>query len=169
VEVAASIQKEEGPAGLAELPSIKLPAGLQRTVSTLRAVLPYVERILPLFDGNFGAALSNLINPQPPAPQLPPPIDLVPLEGSLTELKAHFHELREEAIERDASLRRIGDQLDMVRDSTDRNTLQQQELHEDLSGLGNKISFVTMVALGLLAVTVVINTMLYLHIVKVLR
>jgi hypothetical protein len=168
-EVTASIQREESPAGSAEVPSIKLPAGVQRVVSTLRALLPYVERILPLFDGNFGTAVSNLINPQAPAPQLPPPVDLVPFDDSLAELKTQFHELREEAIERDASLQRIGDELDMVRESTDRNTLQQQELHEDLKGLGNKVSFVTMVALGLLAVSVVINTLLYLHIVKILR
>jgi len=131
--------------------------------------LPYVERILPLFDGNFGAAVSNLINPQPPAPQLPPPVDLTPFNASVAELNAQVHELREEVIERGASLTRIGDQLDLLRDSTDRNTLQQQELHEDLRGFGNKISYITMGALGLLAVSVVINTMIYLHMVKILR
>jgi len=168
-KVEAPIQKEERPAGLAELPSFKMPAGLLRAASRLRAVLPYVERILPLFDGNFGAAMSNLINPQPPAPQLPPPIDLTPFNASVAELNAQFHELREEVIERGASLTRIGDQLDLLRDSTDRNTLQQQELHEDLRGFGNKISYITMVALGVLAVSVAINTMIYLHMVKILR
>jgi hypothetical protein len=170
-EVSASIQKEESAPVAAVLPLFKLPSGLLRAVSALRTALPYVERVLPLFEGNFGSAVSNLLAPNRPAPPAPelPAVDLAPLNGSLAALNSQYLELREEAIEQNASLRRIEDQLEMVRQSTDRNTLQQQELLEDLKSLGSKIGFVTMVALGLLAVSVVINTILYLHMIKVLR
>src|ERR1035441_10871050 len=33
--------------------------GLQRAVGALRTALPYVQRILPLLDGNIGTAVSN--------------------------------------------------------------------------------------------------------------
>ena len=169
-EVTAPIQKEESVAVSAAPPLFKFPSGVLRAVSALRTVLPYVERILPLFEGNFSSAVSNLLAPHRPAPPEPPPaVDLAPLNSSLAALNTQYRELREEAIEREASLRRIEDQLEMVRQSTDRNTLQQQELMEDLKSLGSKIGFVTMVALGLLAVSVVINTVLYLHMIKVLR
>jgi hypothetical protein len=170
-EVPASIQKEQSVAHSPATPLIKLPSGVQRVVSTLRTLLPYVERILPLFEGNFSTALTNLLAPHQPAPPAPelPPVDLAPLKGSLAVLNTQYLELREEAIEREASMRRIEDQLEMVRLSTDRNTLQQQELIEDLKSLGSKVGFVTMVALGLLAISVIVNTVLYLHMVKVLR
>jgi hypothetical protein len=62
----------------------------------------------------------------------------------------------------------VEDQLEMVREATDRNTLEQQELIEDLKGVGNKVKLFSLIALGLLAVSVVINVVLYLHIIKVL-
>jgi len=67
-----------------------------------------------------------------------------------------------------SSLKRVEDQLEMVREATDRNTLEQQELMEDLKVVGNKVNVFALVALGLLAVSVIINVVLYLHILKVL-
>jgi hypothetical protein len=170
-EVSATIPMGKSSDHFVESPLIKLPAGILRAVSLLRTALPYVERILPLFEGNLGAAVSNLLappQPAPPAPE-PPPVDLAPFKDSLAALNIQYRELREEFVEQDATLRRVDDQLELVRQSTDRNTLQQQELIEDLKSLGNKIGFVTMVALGLLAVSVVVNTVLYLHMVKIIR
>ena len=56
----------------------------------------------------------------------------------------------------------------MVREATDRNTLEQQELMEDLKAMGKKVNVIALVALGLLAVSVVLNLVLYLHIQRVL-
>jgi hypothetical protein len=55
-----------------------------------------------------------------------------------------------------------------VREATDRNTLEQQELLEDLKTVGNKVNVVAIIALGLLVVAVVLNLVLYLHIQRVL-
>ena len=151
-------------------PPIDLPSGVQRVVSALRAALPFVQKILPLLDGNFGTAVSNILSPHHHAPPPPPPpsVNLAPIEDGLAELQTQQSELRNQVVEQNASLKRVEDQLEMVREATDRNTLEQQELIEDLKGVGNKVKLFSLIALGLLAVSVVINVVLYLHIIKVL-
>jgi hypothetical protein len=147
------------------------PSGIQRAVNAFRAALPFVQRILPLLDGNIGAAVSNMLAPHhhaPPAPPPPPPVDLVPLQDGLSALKVQQIELRDQLTEQNSSLKRVEDQLEMVREATDRNTLEQQELIEDLKGVGQKVNRFAFIALGLLAVSVIVNVLLYLHIVKVL-
>ena len=56
----------------------------------------------------------------------------------------------------------------MVREATDRNTLEQQELLEDLKTVGNKVNVVALIALGLLVITILLNLVLYMHIQRVL-
>jgi len=148
----------------------EVPSGVQRTVSAIRAALPWIQRILPLLDGNIGTAVSNFMVPrhQPPSPPPAPPVNLAPIEDGLAELQAQQRELRDQVVEQNASLKRVEDQLEAVREATDRNTLEQQELMEDLKVVGNKVNMFSLVALGLLAISVIINVVLYLHIVRVL-
>lgn len=149
-------------------PPVEVPSGVQRAVSAFRAALPLVQRILPLLDGNFGTAVSNILAPRPhPAPPQPP-VNLGPLEDGLAQLQTGHLELRDQVVEQNSSLKRVEDQLGMVREATDRNTLEQQELMEDLKGVGRKVNLVALAALSLLAVSVTINIFLYLHIVRVL-
>jgi len=157
-------------ANASQEPPIDIPSGVQRVVSALRAALPFVQKILPLLDGNFGTAVSNILSPHHHAPLAPPPppVNLAPIEQGLSELQTQHRELRDQVVEQNASLKRVEDQLEMVREATDRNTLEQQELLEDLKGVGNKVNLFALIALGLLAVSVVINVVLYLHILKVL-
>jgi hypothetical protein len=145
-----------------------VPSGVQRAVSALRAALPFVQRILPLLDGNIGSAVSNLLAPpHHPAPP-PPPVNLAPIEEGLAELQTQQRELRNQVVEQNSSLKRVEDQLEMVREATDRNTLEQQELLEDLKSVGNKVNLFALIALGLLGVSVLLNIVLYLHILRVL-
>ncbi|MGA2537003.1 MAG: hypothetical protein ABSF53_13385 [Terracidiphilus sp.] len=148
-----------------------MPSSVQKAVSALRSALPWVQRILPLLDGNIGTAVSNMLVPQhtaqphhPPAP----PVDLEPLQNSLVELQTQHRDLRTQMVEQNSSLKRVEDQLDMVREATDRNTLEQQELMEDLKVVGNKVNLFAIIALGLLAISVLVNIVLYLHILRVL-
>jgi hypothetical protein len=76
--------------------------------------------------------------------------------------------LREQFVEQNSSLKRVEDQLELVREATDRNTLEQQELLEDLKSVGNKVNIVAIVAIGLLAISVVLNLLLFMHIQRVL-
>jgi hypothetical protein len=140
-------------------------------VSAIRAALPFVQRILPLLDGNIGTAVSNLLSPHhrlPPPPPPPPPVNLAPIEDGLADLQTQQRELRNQVVEQNSSLKRVEDQLEMVREATDRNTLEQQELLEDLKGVGNKLNLFALIAMGLLALSVLLNIILYLHILRVL-
>jgi hypothetical protein len=144
------------------------PSGLQRAMSALRMALPLVQRILPLLDGNIGTAVSNLLSPHPqPAPHAPQ-VNLEPIEDGLAQLQTGHRELRDQVVEQNASLKRVEDQLEMVREATDRNTLEQQELLEDLKAVGNKVNAFAFLALGLLAASILLNIILYLHIKRVL-
>ncbi len=144
---------------------------LQRAVNVLRVALPFVQRMLPLLDGNIGTAVANILNPPPPPTPPPPPapeLDLAPLETGLAELKHQHRELHDQVVEQNSSLKRVEDQLEMVREATDRNTLEQQELIEDLKAVGGKVNLVAIIALGLLGISLLLNIALYLHIQRVL-
>ena len=56
----------------------------------------------------------------------------------------------------------------MVREATDRNTLEQQELMEDLKAVGNKVNMFALLVLALLIVSLLLNLFLFLHIQRVL-
>jgi hypothetical protein len=144
------------------------PSAIARALGALRSALPFVQKILPLLDGNIATAVANMLTPHHhPAPP-PPPVNLAPIEDGLVELQTQHKELRDQVVEQNSSLKRVEDQLEMVREATDRNTLEQQELLEDLKVVGNKVNVFALIALGLLAVSVLINIVLYLHILKVL-
>jgi hypothetical protein len=147
---------------------IEVPSGIQRAVNAIRAALPFVQRILPLLDGNIGTAVGNMLAPHHHTPPPPPPVNLAPIQEGLADLQAQQHELRDQVVEQNSSLKRVEDQLEMVREATDRNTLEQQELLEDLKSVGSKVNLFAVVALILLAVSVIINVVLYLHILRVL-
>jgi hypothetical protein len=143
--------------------------GLQRAVNVLRAAIPLVQKLLPLIDGNIATTLSNILTPQPPPkPPTPPSSDIEPIQKTLVEIQTQHRDLKEQVIEQNASLKRVEDHLEMVRQATDRNTLEQQELLEDLKSVGSKVNVVAVIAIGLLAISVLLNMLLYMHIQRVL-
>ena len=152
----------------AEASASEEPSSVQRAMSLLRSALPFVQRLLPLLDGNIATAVTNLMQPHPHPPAPAPKVDLVPLEDGLSELQTQHRELRDQVVEQNNSLKRVEDQLEMVREATDRNTLEQQELLEDLKSFGNKVKLVVIVALGLVAIGVILNLVLFMHIQRVL-
>lgn len=143
-------------------------SNLQRAVNVLRSALPFVQRLLPLLDGNIASTLGNLLQPHTQAHQPSAKLDLTPVEDGLAELRSQQHSLRMQVTEQNTTLKRVEDQLEMVREATDRNTLEQQELLEDLKAFGNKVKVVAIVALVLAAVGFFMTLALFLHIQKVL-
>ena len=139
------------------------PSGFQRAMNALRLTLPLIQRVLPLLDGNVGTAVSNLLNPHLQTPP-PPPVDLAPIEDGLAELRTLHRELRNQAVEQNSLLKRVQDQLQMVREATDHNTLKQQELLADLKAVGKKVNLFAYFALSLLGLSVLLNVVLFLQI-----
>jgi hypothetical protein len=144
------------------------PSGLHRAVAAFRSALPFVQRLLPLLDGNIASTVSNLLAPRP-HPQAPPSakMDLEPIEDGLADLRTQHERLRNQVMEQNNSLKRVEDQLEMVREATDRNTLEQQELLEALKSFGKKVKIVAIIALVLVAVGISMTVALYLHIQRV--
>jgi len=143
-------------------------SNLQRAVNALRSALPFVQRLLPLLDGNIASTIGNLLQPHPQSHQPAAKLDLTPIEDGLAELRSQQHSLRLQAVEQSTTLKRVEDQLELVREATDRNTLEQQELLEDLKAYGNKVRIVAILALVLAAVGFFMTLALFLHIQKVL-
>ena len=160
------------PPGRALGQSPEEPSSAQGAANLVHAVLPFVQRLLPLFNGSFASTIGNLLAPHAQAHLDEPPssskLDLAPIEDGLAELRSQQHGLRVQVTEQNTSLKRVEDQLEMVREATDRNTLEQQELLEDLKAYGTKIKIIAIIALVLAAAGVVMTLTLYLHMKKVL-
>lgn len=140
--------------------------GTQRAMAVLKQAMPFVQKLLPLIDGNFGAAIANIFaaRPHPPAP----PVDLAPMHNKVSDLQVQQAELRTQVQEQNTAIKRVEDQLEMVREATDRNTREQEELIEDLKSVGNKVNLFALLLFMMLLVSMLLNLALFLHIKQVL-
>jgi hypothetical protein len=160
------------------------PSGLQRAINAVRSTLPLVQRLLPLLDGNFATAIGALVGPHihphltsQPQTQIQPvqqpiqpiQIDLEPVERGLAEVRNSHRELRGQVLEQVTTLKRVEDQLERVREATDRNTLEQQELVEDLRSVGSRVSLFAIVGLVLLAISLLVNVYFLVQLQHILR
>jgi hypothetical protein len=145
----------------------ELTSSVQKAVVALRNAFPVLQKILPMMDSQSSSSVASYLT-TPPAAMQAPSSSLVPIEGHLVELRAHHRELRTQVQEQNTAIKRVEDQLEMVREATDRNTLEQQELMQDLKTVGTKVNFFAVVVLLLLAGSVLLNILLYLHISRIL-
>ncbi len=141
------------------------PSGFQRAVDLFRGVLPVVQKVLPLLDGNVASVVSNVLAPRP---QTPRPVNLAPIEDALDKLHTGQREMRIQMAEQSSSLLRVADQLEKVKEATDRNTLEQQELMDDLQRMRKKFIIYAWAGLGLLAAAIAANVILFMRIQHVL-
>ena len=135
--------------------------GFQWAINAIRAAMPLVQKIIPLLDGNVATTVSNLMThtPHPPAPApAVPTAQLARIEEGMAGLASAHHELQDQVAEQNESLHRV----------EDRNTLEQQELMEDLKTVGAKVNIVALVLLVLLVLSMLINVALYVHLRRVL-
>jgi hypothetical protein len=150
-------------------------SGLQRAIDAVRSTIPLVQRLLPLLDGNFATAIGALVAPhvghqQPPAPQIQPVhVDLEPVERGLAEVRTANRELRGQIADQGVSLKRVEDQLERVREATDRNTLEQQELVEDLRAVGSRVGVFAIIGVALLVISLGLNIYLLVQLQHILR
>lgn len=149
-------------------PASGRPSRLERTVSVVRAAIPFVQRILPLLDGNIGTAVSNILTPHQHMPPPPPPVNIESLEDDLATLQEQYRDLRNRILEQHASLKRVEDQLEKVRDTAETTAFEQHELVDDLKAVRKKVNRFALIALAVLVVSLAVNVVLYLHIVHIL-
>jgi len=117
-------------------------------MNALRMAMPFVQKLLPLLDGHL---------PRPSPTSSPATACTATCSSSggysgssgatdhggsdagARRAQAHpdrSRELRSQIAEQNTSLKRVEDHLELVREATDRNTLEQQELMEDLKSVG---------------------------------
>ena len=148
-------------------------SGLHRALDAIRSTLPLVQKLLPMIDGNFATAVGALKAPHAhPTPPPPPPvvhIDMEPMERGLAEVRNSHRELRSQVLEQVTTLKRVEDHLERVREATDRNTLEQQELVEDLRSVGTRVSAFAIIGLLLLVVSLGLNIYLIIQLQHILR
>lgn len=141
-------------------------SGMNRAMGALKQAMPFVQKLFPLIDGNFAAAVASLLTARPHTPP-PPSVDLLPVQNQVSDLQMQQVDLRNQVVEQNASIKRVEDQLEMVREATDRNTLEQQELIEDLKSVGNKVNLLAWLLFLMLLISVLLNLALFLHINRV--
>jgi hypothetical protein len=149
-------------------PADENPASTQRAMNLLTQAVPFVQKLIPLLDSTFGSAISNMLSSRPHSSGPPPNVDLTPVTNQISDLQMQHNELRSTVQEQTTGIKRVEDQLEMVREATDRNTLEQQELIEDLKNMGNKVNLFAVTLSALLLLSLVLNVILYLHIRRVL-
>lgn len=143
-------------------------SAMQRAMGVFKQAMPYVQRLLPLVEGNIGAAIVSLLSQRPHNPPPAPKVDLVPIENNLAELQLQQQDLHGQMMEQNTSLKRVEDQIEMMREATERNTLEQQELVDDLKAMSNKVNLIAWLLFGMLIVSVLLNLALFVHIKQVL-
>jgi hypothetical protein len=154
---ALSVQTQSEPEGSA----------MQWLSGVIKQAVPFVQKLLPLLDGQIASAAANLMTPRPHAPPAPH-IDVQPIENGLADLQIQHANLKDQIADQNVSLKRMEDHLDMVREATDRNTLEQQELIEDLKVISSRMNRLAFLCLALLVISVLVNIALFLHIQRVL-
>lgn len=136
------------------------PSVFERSMGAMRVVLPMMQKMLPLLEGNVASAVSNLLAPYPQGHA----VDLAPLENAVGEMHKEHLDLRNRVAEQNTMLRRVADQIDMVKETTDRHSLGQQELLQDLHNLRQRVSMFGWIGLALLIVSIFLNVMLFLRV-----
>ncbi|MFC5864104.1 hypothetical protein ACFPT7_17490 [Acidicapsa dinghuensis] len=149
-------------------------SGILRAINAVKSAIPVAQKLLPLLDGNFVTAVTSLLAPvvsHHPQPAPPPQVhvDLEPVERAISEVRTSHRELKAQVQEQVVSMKKVEDQLERVREATDRNTLEQQELAEDLRAVGNKITTFVVAVVVLLVLSLVVNVYLIFQIQHILR
>ena len=139
--------------------------GTQRAMAILKQAMPFVQKLLPLLEGNVASAIANVFAARP---HHTAPVDLMPVRHQVSELQVQQADLRNQVLEQNTAIKRVEDQLAMVREATDRNTLEQQELIEYLKAVANKVNLFAVLLFVMLIVSLVLNAALFLHIKQVL-
>jgi hypothetical protein len=142
-------------------------SGMQWFAGVMKQAVPFVQKLLPLIDGQIATAVANLLA-RPYTPPPAPRIDLQPIENSVSDLQLQQANFKDQLADQNTALKRVEDHLQMVREATDRNTLEQQELIEDLKTMSSRMNRVALLILILLVISVLVNLSLFLHIQRVL-
>ena len=130
------------------------PSAFERTVGAVRKVLPVVQKILPLLDGNVASAVANLLIAPRPGAASP---ELAPLERAIVRVHTDQQAMQKGMGEQKAALKRVEEQLDLVKNAAERQALEQKEFTDDLHRLRRRVGAFAWAGLVLLAISIGLN------------
>lgn len=144
---------------------VQHPSSFQRTVGAVKTMLPLMQKLLPLLDGNVASVVANVLLNRP----MGPAVDLEPLEIAIDRLRAENRELRDKNFAQNAALQRIGDELELVKEAAERQALAQTEMVEDLRRLRTKVAVMGWLGLGLMVVSFAGSVFILLRVEQILH
>ncbi len=127
-----------------------------RSLLHLKLLLPYIGKLLPLLEGGFATVMTPALAAKPDLSEFHNSLDTV--NRGFLDLQAGNRDIRIHVQEQAVQLKRIDDQLVRLRESTERQTMEHQELVEDLRsaskmvrGLSTAMIILLVVVTGMVA------------------
>jgi hypothetical protein len=139
------------------------PGAFTRIIGAARVVLPVVQKMLPLLEGNVVSTAANLLTPSPR------PVDLEPVKGAIGKLQAEHRTLRGQVADQRASLNSIESELSTIRDGLDRNTSEIRELAEAQLNLQRRLTRLAWMLFILLTLSIAFTALISIRLAYILR
>jgi len=134
-----------------------------RVAGAARIVLPVVQKMLPLLEGNVASAAANLLTPTPR------PVDLEPVKSAIGKLQAEQRTLRGQLSDQRESLISMEQELSTIREGLDRNAAQLRELAEDQLNLRRRLTRLMWMVFILLTLSIAFTTLVCIRLAYILR
>jgi tetrahydromethanopterin S-methyltransferase subunit G len=120
-------------------------------------MVPLLQKLLPLLDGNVASVVANLLVPR----MLAPTVDMHPIEARLASLREELAAIHGKHAEQGASLKRIEDQLESVKDALESAALEQKETMQQVGRVQKRVLVFSLVGLSLLVISVALDVVLF--------
>jgi hypothetical protein len=144
-------------------PHPEKPTALSRAIGVARVVLPVVQKVLPLLEGNVVSAAANLFA------STPRPVDLEPVRSAIGKLQAEQRTLRGQVADQKSSLNSIEEELATVKEGIERNTSEIRELAEAQLNLSRRLTRLVWMIFILLALSIAFTTLVCVRLAYILR
>lgn len=154
------VAKKKLPADEASLPETKKTrAGLLQSLGKLKPLLPILSGGLRMVDHVAFQALAQLVNLATGASATVSAAQ-EELHQGLSEIQSNHRELHLQVQDQTVELRRIEDQVTLLRQSVERHATEQSQLAENVRSLGNLIRILGAGLIILLAVLITLTAVL---------
>jgi len=134
-------------------------------MGAIRTLIPIVQKVLPLLDGNVALAVANLLVPRLQAPT----VDMRPVEDAVAAMRAELTGVHEGITAHETALSRMGEQLESLKDSLERSAANQKELADDLHRVQKRITVLAVAGLILLVASIAANAVLLVRVGQILH
>jgi len=164
----APVEADNGTNGhsLAKVSNVKPhhedPSTLDRVLKVARFVVPVVQRVLPLLDGNIATAAANMLMSRP-APQV---VDLDPIEKSLDKLKTAQAGLQEQVAAQSSRIKQLSTDLSALQEAAEE---RNAAISASLATLRKRVVILASVGAVLLAGSMAANVYLLLRMQHVIQ